>query len=112
MARTKKEVAEKKKMPPASTPEAKENQLISLAIDVAEQQLLNGTASAQVITHFLKLATSKEQLERQKLERENELLRAKTENLQSQKNMDALYKNAINAMRSYAGLDELDEEDA
>lgn len=111
MAKTKREVSGKKTRPPASTPEARENQLIAMAIDLAEKQLSEGTASSQVVTHFLKLASTKEKLEREKLERENELLRAKTENLQSQKNMDALYKNAINAMRSYSGLDDLDDED-
>lgn len=110
MAKTKKEVVKKKTRPPALTPEAKENQLISLAIDRAEQQLLDGTASAQVIVHFLKMASSKDKLEREKLEKENELLKAKTESLQSQKNTEELYKNALNAMRAYSGI-EVEEDD-
>lgn len=77
--------------------------MISLAVDLAEQQLLDGTASAQVITHFLKLATTREQLEKEKLERENELLRAKTEALESAKHVEELYANALNAMRNYSG---------
>ena len=111
MPRTKKEVVQKdtrKKRPPALTPEGRENQLISLAVDVAEQQLLNGTASAQVITHYLKLGTTKERLEKEKLERENELLRAKAEALQSQKKTEELYENAIKAMRVYVGVEEVE----
>lgn len=88
---------------PALTPEARENQLIALAIDRAEQQLLDGTASSQVITHYLKLGSTKERLEREKLERENELLRAKAESIQSAQRIEELYKNALDAMRSYRG---------
>lgn len=116
MASTKRKVDSKKRRPPAATPEARENQLISLAVDLAEQQLSDGTASAQVITHYLKLGTTRANLEKEKLERENELLRAKTESLQSQKHIEELYSNAIKAMRSYNGLepevfpeDELDD---
>ena len=85
-----------RKLRPALTPEAEENQMISLAVDLAKKQLMEGTASSQVITHFLKLGSSKEKLEREKLEKENELLRAKTEALQSAKKvqwlMDWSYK--------------------
>ena len=88
---------------PALTPAARENQLIALAIDRAEQQLLDGTASSQVITHYLKLGSTKERLEREKLERENELLRAKAESIQSAQRIEELYKNALDAMRSYRG---------
>lgn len=88
---------------PAISPEVRENQLISLAIDVAEEQLRNGTASSQVITHFLKLATAKEQLERAKLEKENKLLDAKTGALESAGRVEELYKNALDAFRSYGG---------
>ena len=92
--------AEKRRFRPGSTPEARENQLISLAIDLAEKQLQEGTASSQVITHYLKLGSTKERLEKEKLERENELLRAKTEALESAKHVEA---NALEAMRSYSG---------
>ena len=102
---------EKRRIRPALTPEARENQLIALSIDLAEQQLLDGTASSQVITHFLKLGTMKERLEREKLEEENKLLKAKTEALQSAKRVEELYEAALNAMRSYGGAieEELDE---
>lgn len=109
MAETRKKAATKKRRPPAKTPEERENQLISLAVDVAEQQLMDGTASAQVITHYLKLGTTKERLEKEKLERENELLKVKAEAYESQKNIESLYKNAIEAMRSYQGITTGDE---
>ena len=104
MPRNKRKAIDKKSSPPATTPEGRENQLVALAIDRAEQQLRDGTASSQVITHFLKLASSKERLEREKLELENELIKAKTENLQSQKNIEELYTNAIKAMQTYSGI--------
>lgn len=100
-----------RKIRPALSPEARENQMISLAVDLAEKQLLEGTASAQVITHYLKLGTLKEQLEREKLEKENELLRAKTEALQSAQHIEELYAEAIKAMRSYSGSSADDEVD-
>ncbi len=92
-----------RKIRPALSPEARENQLISLAVDLVEQRLLQGTASSQEVTHFLKLGTMKERLEREKLEEENKLLKAKTEALQSQKRVEELYTEALNAMRNYAG---------
>lgn len=88
---------------PALTPEARENQLISAAVNLAEKQLLEGTASSQVITHYLKLGSSKERLEKEKLARENELLKAKTEALQSAQRVEELYANALDAMRRYNG---------
>lgn len=95
---------------PAMTPDARENQMINLAVDLAERQLEEGTASSQVITHFLKLGSSKERLEREKLEEENKLLRAKTESLQSQKRVEELYAEALAAMRRYNGQGEPDED--
>lgn len=91
------------KRPPATTPEARENQLISAAVDLAERQILEGTASSQVITHFLKLGSTTAKLEKEKLEKENELLRARTESLESAKNVEKLYNEAITAMRQYSG---------
>ena len=88
---------------PALTPEARENQMISLAIDLAEQQLRDGTASSQVITHYLKLGSTKERIEKEILERQKDLIEAKTQSLQSAKRIEELYADAINAMRSYAG---------
>lgn len=97
---------------PALTPEVRENQMIALAIDVAEKQLREGTASSQVITHYLKLGSTKERLEKEKLEEENKLLRAKTENLKSMKHIEELYSEAITAMKDYAGQgSESNEED-
>ena len=97
------------KQRPAETPEARENQMISYAVDLAEKQLREGTASSQVITHYLKLGTQKEKLEREKLQLEKELLIAKTEALQSQKRVEELYAEAINAMQVYSGR--IDDED-
>lgn len=94
---------------PALTPEARENQMISLAVDLAEQQLRDGTASSQVITHFLKLGSTKAELEREKMKRENKLLEAKAKSIESSDEMKVLYENAIKAMRNYAGYGDPDE---
>lgn len=92
-----------KKMRPALTPEARENQLISLAVDLAERQLMEGTASSQVITHFLKLGTTKAELEKEKLKQENKLLEAKTKQAETSEEIKSLYENAIKAFRNYNG---------
>lgn len=98
---------------PATTPEQREDQLISLASDLAEKQLVEGTASAQVISHFLKLGSTREQLEQERLARENHLLSEKAENMASARRVEELYSEALNAMRAYAGQDveEMDEFD-
>lgn len=88
---------------PALTPESRENQLIALSVDLAEKQLREGTASSQVITHFLKLGSTKNQLELEKIRHENALLEAKTQSLQSAKRVEELYENALNAMKDYSG---------
>lgn len=88
---------------PALTPEARENQMIALAIDLVEQRLLDGTASSQETTHFLKLASRKAKLEAERQELENELIRAKTQALRDQADMKTLYADAIAAMRRYSG---------
>jgi len=88
---------------PAIDPDERENQLISLAVNLAEQKLLDGTASNQLIVHYLKLGSTKERLEKEKLENENELLRAKTEAIDSQKRQEALYEEAIKAITRYSG---------
>ena len=90
---------------PSLTPEAEQAHMISLAINCAEEQMLNGTASSQVITHYLKLAANreKESLELEKLREENKLLRAKTEAIESAKDVKELYENAIKAMQLYQG---------
>lgn len=91
------------KRAPAKTPEGRENQLISLAIDLAEKQLQEGTASSQVITHFLKLGTERERLEREKLEQENLLISEKINAIRAAERVEELYANAIAAMKSYSG---------
>ena len=98
-----------KKMRPAFTPEARENQMISLAVDLAEQQLRDGTASSQVITHYLKLGSTKERIEREILERQKDLITAKTENLKSQKRVEELYAEALKAFRTYNGQGDPDD---
>lgn len=88
---------------PATTPEGRENQLVSLASDLAERQLREGTASSQVITHFLKLGSTREKLEEERLRRENLLLSAKVDQIASSRRMEELYETALNAMREYSG---------
>lgn len=102
---------QKELRPPATTVEGRENQLVSLAVDLAERQLADGTASAQVISHYLKLGSTRELLEQERLSRENELLRAKVEQLASTKKVEELYQSALNAMRTYAGQDPMDFDD-
>ena len=100
-----------RKLRPALTPEARENQLISLAMDRAEQQLIDGTASSQVITHFLKLGTAKYQYETEKLKHDTELVKAKTESLAREDKMEELYANAIKSMQIYKGMGVEEDED-
>lgn len=102
---------EPRKIRPALTPEARENQLIALAVDLVEQRLLDGTASSQETTHFLKLGSMKNRLEMEKLQEENRLLKAKTEALQSSKRVEELYSEAIKAMRRYSGQGDDSDED-
>jgi hypothetical protein len=96
---------------PARTPEAREQQLIAAAVDRAEKQLLDGTASAQVITHYLKLGSSRERLEQQRLAYENQLTEAKIEAMQSQKEIERLYGEALAAMSAYSGRDTSERSD-
>lgn len=93
----------KRKNRPATSPEARENQVIAMAFDLAEKQIYEGTASSQIITHFLKLGSTKERIEQEILERQKELITAKTEALRSQKRVEELYANALSAMKSYQG---------
>lgn len=111
MAENRKDSASKTpRRPPAKTPEGRENQLLSLAIDLAEKQLREGTASAQVLTHYLKLASGREELERERIRKENILLEAKVEAIASSARMEELYSEAINAMRGYAGMEDTSDE--
>lgn len=105
MARTKNKVSIEpvQKVRPAITPEARESQLIALAVDLAEQQLRDGTASAQVITHYLKLGSTKEKYEKEILKEQVNLIKAKTDAMKSVKRVEELYDKAIDAMKLYAG---------
>lgn len=100
----------RRKMRPALTEESREKQLVCLAVDLAEKQLREGTASSQVITHYLKLGSSQTKLEKEKLEEENKLLRAKTKALEEQKEIKELYIDALKAMRRYSGQGDPDDE--
>lgn len=100
-----------KKMRPALTPENDLNQCVSLAIDLVKQRLADGTASSQETTHFLKMATPEYKLKLAILEKDKELMVAKTEALRSQKRMDELYADAIKAMRKYGGHGDSDDDE-
>ena len=103
--RRKEEPRSHPRRPPATTPEARENQLVAAAMDEAEKQIREGTASSQIITHFLKLGSTRDQLEKDRLAQENELLKAKIEAMASSKRVEELYETALNAMRFYAGYE-------
>lgn len=90
-------------IPRAFTPEGRENQLIALAVDLAEKQLREGTASSQVITHYLKLGTTTKKIENEILQKQSELLTAKTESIKAAQRVEELYAKALDAMRSYQG---------
>lgn len=98
-----------KKIRPALDPKAREDQVISLAYDVAEQQMLDGTVSSQVLTHFLKLGTAKAKLELEILEREKELITAKTTKIQSEETSEKMYQEVLEALKIYNGQGDPDE---
>lgn len=89
---------------PATSPEQRENQLSNAAYDLAEEQIRSGTASSQVITHFLKMGSTRERLEQERMRHEVELMEVKREQLEGQKRVEELYANALEAMRGYSGL--------
>lgn len=91
---------------PATSPEQREMQLASAAYDLAEEQIESGTASSQVITHFLKMGSSRERLEQERMRHEVELMEVKKEQLEGQKRVEALFSDALNAFRGYSGLPE------
>lgn len=98
--------------PPATTPEDRENELIALAVDLAEKKIRDGTASNQIIVHFLKQSSTKERLEKEIMEKQKELITAKTDALQANKRIEELYSEAMKAMSIYKGeTGGLDEED-
>lgn len=92
-----------RKRPPGKTVEEREAQLVAAAVDLAEKQIMEGTASSQVITHFLKLGTAREKLEREKLAHENRLLIARTEAIDAAKETQELYREVLEALRAYSG---------
>ena len=98
-----------RKSRPAINPEAREMQLISKAYDLAEKQLSEGTASSQVIAHFLKLGTSRAELEKEKLRIENRKIEAQIKSIQNADEMKEVYEKALKAMRNYQGYGDPDE---
>jgi len=106
-----KKTTKQRQAPPATTIDAREQQLIALATNLAEQQLRDGTASSQVMSIYLKLGTTREREEREILEKQKELMTAKTEQLQSSKRLEALYADAIGAFKIYNGQSEEDDGD-
>ena len=103
MPKKRAEVVTSKKEPPAITPEEREKQLIALAVNLAEKQLRDGTASSQVITHYLKLGSTREAIEKEILEKQKELVSAKTDSYRSTKEVKEIYEKAIDAIRIYGG---------
>lgn len=97
MAANKKQAKRK----PATDPVAREKQLINLAVDLAEKQLTDGSAAASVINHYLKLASTRESIERDILEKQSELMTAKAEAIHSSKESKQIAQEAIEAMRNY-----------
>lgn len=114
MARQRVEEASKRRRKPATTPEGRENELISAAHDLAEEQIRTGQASSQVITHFLKLGSSRERLEQERIAHENQLLQVKKEAMERADRIEGLMTEAVNAMRMYQGaapsIDDDDDE--
>lgn len=97
---------ERPKIRPALTPEGREQQMIALAINAAEKQLLDGTASSQVITHYLKLGTERERLERIKMEHEIALADAKAESLKTTQRLENMFAEFMSAYKTYSGEDD------
>lgn len=113
MARANKKSTEssgEKKIRPALSPENEENQLIAMANNLAKQRILDGTASDSLIIQFVKAGTVKARLENERLEEENKLLRAKTESIKSQKEVDESYKKVIAALKEYSGVATYEDE--
>lgn len=112
MARRKVSEEDARRRKPARTPEAREGEMVSLAHDLAEEQIRGGTASSQVITHFLKLGSSRERLEQERLAHENELLQVKRQQIESQARVEELYMQALRAMQTYSGNLPLSEDES
>jgi hypothetical protein len=91
------------------SPEADENQLISLSIDAAKKMLVEGTAPTSIVLHYLKLATTRERMEREMMATQKELMEAKKQALESQAKVEQLYADAMKAMQRYSGYGDQDE---
>lgn len=111
MSNTGKNPRPRKQRPPAITPEDRENQLIGLAVDFAEKQLIEGTASSQIVTHYLKLATVREKKEIERISLQSELIRRQTESESASQEVSQLYRDALEAMGAYRGLDPRDDDE-
>ena len=96
---------------PAMSPEDQEDQLVTLAVDLAMRRLKEGTASNQLVAEIIKMGTQKERLAREKLQRENDMLKVKTEAIEASKRNSELYADAIKAFRQYSGHVSFDDED-
>lgn len=110
MAKNHSKASQKSTLPPPLTSQERENRCISLAMDLAEQKLMDGTASNQTICWFLKLGSMKEKLERESLEQDIHLKAAKTEAIKSSRRTEELFAKAISAFKSYQGTSDDDEE--
>jgi hypothetical protein len=104
MARQRSRGTSRSRRRPATSPEERELELSAAAYDLAEDQIRSGTASSQVITHFLKMGSSRERLEQERMRHEVELMEVKKEQLEGQKRIETLYVDALEAMRGYSGL--------
>lgn len=87
----------------ATSMEARENELISLAYDAVEKRIREGTATSQEIVHFLKLGSSTDRLQKELMESEMRLKDAKIQALESAEHLEKLYSDAIDAMKRYSG---------
>lgn len=103
--------SKERRIRPGLTPEAREDQLVNLAINLVEQRLLDGTATSQETCHFLKIGSTRSRIEKEILYEEKELMKAKTEAIKSEKRVEELYSNALNAMRRYSGQEEISDEE-
>ena len=101
----------KRRRKPAESSEEQENRMISLAMALAEKKMIDGTASNQMICYYLRLGSSEERLKRQMMEKQKELIDAKTETLKSAQRTEELYANALKAMRRYGGRGEEDDDE-
>lgn len=111
MARRMDEDPSTRRRSPAKTPEERETSLISMAMDLAEQRIADGTASSPLLLHFAKLGSSREELEQQRLVNENAVLRKKLETMEAAIDVKNLMEDALSAFKGYSGEDDDDDGD-